>query len=71
MFAAGPGTRVVAGNRHELGEFAARLTPDGSQLVFTSDRAFQTRQAGLYQVWTVDTADLIEAGYLQADDLNR
>lgn len=53
------------------GEFAARLTPDGSQLVFTSDRAFQTRQAGLYQVWTVDTADLIEAGYLQADDLNR
>lgn len=32
-------------------EFGARLTPDGTQIVFTSDRPFAGQAAGLLQVW--------------------
>ncbi|MEL7312699.1 MAG: hypothetical protein AAFN07_14390 [Pseudomonadota bacterium] len=34
-------------------DFAARITPDGQTLVFTSDRAFDDTPAGLLQVWAV------------------
>lgn len=52
-------------------DFAARLTPNGSELVFTSARPFADRPAGLYQVWTIPTAKLVEAGVLNAEDLTR
>ncbi len=52
-------------------DFAARLTPDGSKLVFTSSRPFDDRKAGLYQVWTIATEKLIDAGVLTAEDLAR
>lgn len=52
-------------------DFAARLTPDGAQLVFTSSRPFGDRPAGLYQVWTMPTDVLIEEGILSRDDLTR
>ncbi|NNF51918.1 MAG: hypothetical protein HKN59_05730 [Gammaproteobacteria bacterium] len=52
-------------------DFAARLTPDGLQLVFTSSRPFGDRGPGLYQVWSVATSDLIETGVLTNEDLDR
>jgi Tol biopolymer transport system component len=33
-------------------DFGARLSPDKSQIVFTSDRPFDGQSAGLLQVWT-------------------
>ncbi len=33
-------------------EFGARLSPDKTQIVFTSDRPFEGQSAGLLQVWT-------------------
>ena len=34
-------------------EFAARITPDGKQLLFTSDRPVGNTKPGLFQVWSV------------------
>lgn len=37
-------------------EFAGRITPDGKQLVFTSDRSrAEGKPSGLFQVWTIPT----------------
>lgn len=35
-------------------EFGARLTPDGTRILFTSDRPFGGTPAGLLQVWIAD-----------------
>ncbi|MEM7763351.1 MAG: hypothetical protein AAF290_04670 [Pseudomonadota bacterium] len=48
---------------------AARFTPDGQSLVFTSARKFDDQDAGLLQVWSVPTAPLIEAGVLLPSDI--
>ncbi|MEM8617323.1 MAG: hypothetical protein AAGF20_10350 [Pseudomonadota bacterium] len=48
---------------------AARFTPDGEYLVFTSNRPFAGRRKGLLQVWQVATAPLVDAGVLEASDL--
>ncbi|MEL7023071.1 MAG: hypothetical protein AAGL69_04935 [Pseudomonadota bacterium] len=39
-------------------DFAARITPDGETLVFTSDRAFDDTPAGLLQVWAVPVSSV-------------
>ena len=52
-------------------DFAARLTPDGQAIIFTSDRPGPERSAGLYQIWQVATDDLIAAGTLLPEDLTR
>lgn len=36
----------------QYADFAARLTPDKTQIVFTSDRPFDGKTRGLLQVWT-------------------
>ncbi|MEM1087641.1 MAG: hypothetical protein AAGH90_07925 [Pseudomonadota bacterium] len=49
---------------------AARFTPDGSAIVFTSTRAFEGQREGLLQVWQVPTAPLVEAGILRPTDVS-
>jgi Tol biopolymer transport system component len=39
-------------------DFAARLTPDGATLVFSSTRPFDGQPAGLIQVWSMAVADI-------------
>jgi len=39
-------------------EFGARLSPDGTQLVFTSDRPFDGQARGLLQVWVANVDDI-------------
>lgn len=40
-------------------EFAARITPDGESVVFTSSRPVeQGGESGLYQVWTIPVAEV-------------
>lgn len=48
---------------------AARFTPDGSAIVFTSTRAFEGQREGLLQVWQVPTAPLVANGTLLESDL--
>ncbi|MEM1390867.1 MAG: hypothetical protein AAGG45_07280 [Pseudomonadota bacterium] len=50
---------------------AARFTPDGSAIVFTSTRAFEGQSEGLLQVWQVPTAPLLENGTLRESDLRQ
>lgn len=38
----------------QYSEFGARLTPDGKQIVFTSDRPFDDTPKGLLQTWVAD-----------------
>ena len=64
-------TSLGPGLNSAYSDFAARLTPDGRAIVFTSDRPGPDRRAGVYQIWQMDTASLIEAGKLRQDDLNR
>lgn len=64
-------TSLGPGLNSAYSDFAARLTPDGSAIVFTSDRPGPDRRAGVYQIWQMDTASLIEEGTLLSDDLNR
>lgn len=43
-------------SRHS--DFAARISPDGEQLLFTSDRPVGDNAAGLFQVWTVSVSQI-------------
>ncbi|MEM6900304.1 MAG: hypothetical protein AAF583_11085 [Pseudomonadota bacterium] len=52
-------------------EGGARFTPDGQELVFTSNRAFGDRPEGLLQVWSVSTDVLLEKGVLMPSDIAR
>ena len=49
-------------------EFAPRVSPDGTTLLFTSNRPFADQPPGLLQVWQVPIAELIDAGTLNGDD---
>lgn len=50
-------------------EGGARFTPDGTSLVFTSNRSFPGAPDGLLQVWQIPTAPLVQSGVLIPEDL--
>lgn len=56
---------AAVNSRHS--DFAARITPDGQHILFTSDRPVGDAQPGLFQVWTLPV-DKVPA-LVQAIDL--
>ncbi|MEM9183768.1 MAG: hypothetical protein AAGB27_11500 [Pseudomonadota bacterium] len=47
-------------------DFAARLTPDGRTLVFTSDRPLSGQARGILQVWAIDVDQIPQLAKLAA-----